>query len=112
MIVTFEPKIEEINGPFVDLVRRSLSETESVHQKFTLAGSSTDADVFPSQLTTIDVLVLSSNIATTYKLNSSATAIPLDASGVHVLWGTAVTAITMSEAAGTDATIQLWAWGA
>jgi hypothetical protein len=112
MIVTFEPKVEEINGPFVDLVRRSLTETESVVQKFTLAGSSTDADVFPSQLTTIDVLVLSSNIVVTYKLNSSATAITLDANGVHVYWGTSVTAMTMTEANASDATIQLWAWGA
>ena len=112
MIVTFEPKIEELDGPFVDLVRRSLTETEAVHQKFVLAGSTTDGDVFPAQLTTIDVLVVSTNVAVTYKLNASSTAITLDAGGVHVLWGTSITAMTMTEAAGTDATIRLWAWGA
>lgn len=112
MIVSFVPDIEEIGGEKLDLPFSQLSESEAVHQKFTLAGSSTDANVFPSQITTADVVVLTSNIAVTFNVNASTVDIPLDANGYYIHWGTAITALTMSEAAGSDATVKLWMWGA
>jgi len=112
MIVDFDPRIQEVGGERLDLVRRSLSETEAVHQKFILAADASNANVFPAQLTTVDVLVMTVDGAITYVLNGADTAITLDDEGIVVLWGTAITALTLSEPNSTNVNVELWAWGA
>lgn len=111
MIVSFEPLIEEVGGERLDLFRRQLAQTEGVCQKFVLAADAAAANVFPAQLTTVDVLVMTADGGITYVLNGADTAITLDANGIVVLWGSAITALTLSEPNSATVNVKIWAWG-
>ncbi len=89
----------------------SVSADEWGWDAFEVATGVTASSIFPPNITTIDVLYFESTQAVTIFQNSSATAITVDANGVVLLWGTAVTALTITNASGNTALIKLGWWG-
>jgi hypothetical protein len=98
-------KIASIYGSFEEFmgVAKGLSTTlsidESVHYpRYEIAKGTTDESISLGPLTTASVLVISSDYQITYKLNGSSDSITLNAGGVHVLMGSSITALSVSEA--------------
>jgi len=79
--------------------------------EFEVADGVTASSIFPSNITTVDVMYFESDQAVTIFQNSSATAITVDADGVVLLIGTAVTALTITNASGNTSNIKLGWWG-
>ncbi len=79
--------------------------------EFEVATGVTADDIFPQNITTIDVLFIESSQDVTVFKNSSATADPVDGDGVLLQFGTAITALTITNASGSTAKIKLGWWG-
>ncbi len=97
-------KIASIYGSFEEFmgVVRTLNETISIDEsvyypRYEIAEDASDESIGLGPITTVSVLVISSDYQVTYKLNSSSDSITLNAGGVHVLMGSAITAISVSE---------------
>lgn len=98
-------KIASIYGSFEEFqgVVRTLNETISIDEsvyypRYEIAKATSDESISFGPLTTASVLVISSDYEITYKLNSSSDSITLNAGGVHILMGSSITAISVSEA--------------
>jgi len=85
----------------------AVSTDESNMRTYEVADETTDESVDLGGITTVDVFAITSDYQITYKLNGSATAITLDAKKSHVLFGTSITAITISNASGSTASVQI-----
>ena len=79
--------------------------------EFEVATGVTTGDIFPSNITTVDVLYFESSQVVTIFQNGSSTAIPIDANGVQLLVGTAITALTITNSSGNTSNIKLGWWG-
>jgi len=94
---------------------RSLSRSDASDEwgwdEFEVATGVTASSIFPANITTIDVLYFESSQVVTIFQNGSATAITVDANGVVFLIGTAVTALTITNASGNTSNIRLGWWG-
>ena len=93
-------------------IEQSLSETVVNYQILSVTTGSTDIALAFGAVTTADILYIYSNQQISYKLNSSATAITVDADKPHLLYGTSVTALTYTNASGSTATIRILLAGA
>jgi hypothetical protein len=92
----------------------SLVEDESVLLEYEVATATTAQDIpisFTTGIAAVDVMLITSTYAITYFLNGSATAITLDANGVHLLCGTNITAMTVTNASGSTAVIKIYLAG-
>ena len=91
----------------------SVSYTERTRQEIAIATASTDTAVNFGGVTTADVVVIYSDQAITvnYQLNTG-TDITIDANRPHVLMGTAMTALFVSNASGSTANIVIDLYGA
>jgi hypothetical protein len=91
----------------------SVSYTEYTMQEFVVANGSSDSSVSFGGVTTADIVYLKSDQALTVNINSSSgTNITLDANKPLISVGTAVTAMYLSNASGTDANVLFKIWGA
>jgi len=79
--------------------------------EFEVANGVTDSDIFPQNITTIDVLYIESDQAVTWEHNSADQRITLDADKFALLFGTSITALTISNSSGSTANIKLGWWG-
>jgi len=79
--------------------------------EFEVANGASDASILPGNITTVDVLYIESDQTVTYELNGADTRITLDPQKAHILFGTAVTAITISNGSGATANMKLGWWG-
>lgn len=84
-------------------LRRELSQDEASFREYEVADATSDETIDLAGVAAVDVLILASDRQITYKLNGSA--ITLDAGGVHVLFGTNVTSLAVSNASGATATL-------
>ena len=82
-----------------------LGETEYLVQRIQVANATTDSALSFGGVTTADVFYIASDQQITYKLSGGATAATLDANGLHLLYGTAVTACTVTNASGSTANL-------
>ena len=97
---------------YADL-RLSLAEAEEIWTGSQLVvTATTDSALTLGPVTTGDVFYITSDVAVSYKLNASATAVTLDAGGFHLYFGTSITAITITNASGSTATLKYGVWGA
>jgi len=90
---------------------REVGSDEWSWDEFEVADGVTTGNIFPGNITTVDVLYFESSQVVTIFLNSSATATPVDADGVVFLIGTAITALTITNGTGNTANIKLGVWG-
>ena len=90
----------------------SISEAEGVWHELQLATGSTDSSVNFGGVTTGDIVLLSSDQTISWRCNVVDTAITLDANRVHLLVGTAVTAILLSNSSGSTANVKVLVAGA
>jgi hypothetical protein len=91
----------------------SASYTGATLQELVLATGSTDTAVALGGVTTIDILYIKSDQALTLNINAdSGTNIAIDANKPFFMAGTALTAIYLSNASGTDANVVVKMWGA
>jgi len=72
-------------------IARELAEDEGIWFEIENTGT---VDIFPSTLSTVDVLYIESSAAITINQNSSATSITIDANGFLLIWGGSITALT------------------
>lgn len=79
--------------------------------EFDVANGVTDSSIFPQNITTIDVLYLESNQDVTWEHNGADTVITLDAGKFALLFGTSITALTITNASGNTAKIKLGWFG-
>ena len=79
--------------------------------EFEVANGVTDSSILPPNITTIDVLYIASDQAVTYEHNGADTTITLDAGGFALFFGTSMTALTITNASGNTANIQLGWFG-
>jgi hypothetical protein len=79
--------------------------------EFEVATGVSDSSILPSNITTIDVLYIESDQAVSYEHNGADTTITLDADKAHCLFGTSVTALTITNASGSTANIKLGVFG-
>jgi len=89
----------------------SVSADEWGWDEFEVADAVSDSSIFPPNITTIDVLYLESTQAVTWEYNGADTRITLDANKFALLFGSSVTALTISNASGSTARIRLGWWG-
>lgn len=100
----------QVDGQTLYSLNQTTAETEMGWQAYQIATATTDQAIafnLSTGITTIDILYMASDQALTYKINGSATACTLDANGVVVLWGTAITALTVSNASGSTANFKI-----
>ena len=94
---------------------RSLSRSDAADEwgwdEFEVANGVTTSSIFPANITTIDVLYFESSQVVTIFQNGSVTAVPIDANGIEILVGTAITALTITNASGNTANITVIAGG-
>ena len=89
----------------------SVSADEWGWDEFEVATGVTDSSIFPPNITTIDVMYLESSQAVTWEYNGADTVITLDANKFALLFGTSMTALTITNASGNTAKIKLGWWG-
>ena len=89
----------------------SLAADEWGWEQFEVANGVTDSDIHPQNITTITVLYIESDQAVTWEHNSADTRITLNANSFALLFGTSITALTISNASGSTANITLGWWG-
>ena len=95
---------------FDDIIGVAYDEATGM-EKFEIANGASDTDIFPSQITTVDFLVLRSDQAITIKQNSSSTDVTVDAKKPLLITGGNLTALTISNASGSTANIRRFAAG-
>ena len=87
--------------------RHVISEDEGTYQELVVVNGSVDSPVSFGGVTTADVVYLTSDRALTYRCAVTDTAIGLDADRVHVLCGTNLTALLLSNSGDTDANVKV-----
>jgi len=90
----------------------SISEAEGVWHELQLATASVDSAVNFGGVTTGDIVLLSSDQTISWRCAATDTAIALDANRVHLLVGTNLTAILLSNASGSTANVKVLVAGA
>ena len=85
----------------------SVSIDEANIRKYEVADSTTDEAVNVAGVAAVDVFAVKSDQAVSYKLNGSSDAVTLDANGFHALFGTNITAMTVTNASGSTANIEI-----
>lgn len=99
------------NGRVIRSLPLSVAADEFQWEEFEVANGVSDSSIMPSKIATIDVLYIESDQAVSYEHNGADTTITLDAKKAHVLFGTNITALTITNASGSTANIKLGAWG-
>lgn len=90
----------------------SISEAEGVWHELQLADATTDSSVNFGGVTTSDIILISSDQAISWRAAATDTAIGLDANRVHVLVGTNLTAVLLTNASGSTANVKVLVAGA
>ena len=94
-------------------VFKQISEAElCFYEDYPVVTATTDGAIALGSITTADIFYISSDQAITYKLNGSATAVTLDANCHHIYMGTAITALTVTNASGSTAYLDILFAGA
>ena len=109
-ILKVKLEVEEIGRGMVWSTEQTLSETETGWQEYNLVTATTDQAIpftLSTGITTIDVLLITSDITISYKANGNAVATTLDANCVHLLWGTSITAFLVTNASGSTAHVKI-----
>lgn len=106
--------VEEVGYGEIYSKAMSIAENEDGWQQYMLANGTTDQAI-PFNLTTgvtpIDLLLITSDYAISWRQAVTDTAIALDAGAVHCLWGTNMTAILVTNASGSTARVQVFVAG-
>ena len=106
-VVTFRGGFEEIGSNVLPLLF-SLAQSEANWRTYLVADATSDESVDLAGIATVDVFLITADQDITYKLNGSSDAITLDANGVHILFGTSITAVTVSNASGSTANVTVF----
>lgn len=107
-------EIEELGYGLVYSKVISTAETEDGWQQYKIATGTSDQSI-PFNLTTgvtpIDLMMITSDYAISWRQAITDTAITLDAGAVHVLWGTNMTEVLVTNSSGSTATVQVFVAG-
>ena len=106
--------LEDIGNAMVYSKQLAINQDESMWLYYEVATGTTAEAIpitFATGIAAVDVFFITSTYAITYFLNGSATAITLDANGAHLLYGTNVTACTITNASGSTAIIRIYVAG-
>jgi hypothetical protein len=112
-IVRLNLSISE-NGTEVYSGTQSLAADESGWQRYELANSVTDQAIpfnLSTGVTTVQVILLTSDKAISWRANAADTAITLSANRVHLLYGTSLTALLLSNSSGSTANVRIYIAG-
>jgi len=89
----------------------SIAADEWGWDEFEVANGVTDSDIFPQNITTITVFYLESDQDVTWEPDGADKRVPLDASKFAFLFGTSMTALTISNASGSTAKLKFGWFG-
>jgi len=84
---------------------------EWVWDQFEVADSTSDSSIFPGNITTATVLFIESDQTVTYEIDGADTTETLTAGYAHLLFGTSITALTITNSSGSTANVRLGVWG-
>jgi len=109
-ILTLKLEVEEVGRGIVYSKVQSLAENEVGWQEYQVTTGTSDQDIafnLTNGITTIDLMLISSDQTISYEINGADTTITLDANCVHALWGTNITALTVTNASGSTANLKI-----
>ncbi len=89
----------------------SVAADEWCWDEFEVDNGASDSDIFPQNITTINILYLESSKAVTWEADGADTRITLNAGKFALLFGTSITALTISNASGSTSNIKLGWFG-
>ncbi len=84
-----------------------ISEDEAVYHQIEIADGTTDFSVDFGGVGTSDVVYIESDVAISFRLVAAGTSIACDANGFALIWGTAPTAILLSNSSGATANVKV-----
>lgn len=111
MIVKLTVSLEVPGQGAIYSKSHTVSEDEGTYQELILASGSVDSAVSFGGVTTGDILFLTSDQSISWRQSLTDTAIALDANRVHVLCGTDVTAVYLTNLSGSDANVRIMVAG-
>jgi len=109
-ILRLKLEVEEVGRGTIFSTQQSLAEDEVGWQEYEVATATSDQDIafnLTNGITTIDLMLIKSDQTISYEINGADTTITLDAGCVHVLWGTNITALTVTNASGSTANLKI-----
>jgi len=84
-----------------------ISEDEAVYHQIEISSGTSDFAVDFGGVGTADVVYVESDIDISFRLVGSGTSIAVDANGFALIWGTAPTAVLLSNASGSTANVKV-----
>jgi hypothetical protein len=106
--------LEDVGNGVVYSKVHSIAADETGWQYYELATGTTDQAIpftLSTGVTTVDIVLIESSQAISWRLNAADTAITIDANRVHLLFGTNITALLMSNASGSTAYVKIYIAG-
>jgi hypothetical protein len=106
--------LEDVGNGIIYSKQHAINADESAWQYYELVTATTDQAIpftLSTGVTTVDVVLIESTQAISWRLNAADTAITLDANRVHLLYGTNITALLLSNASGSTATVKIFIAG-
>jgi len=113
-VVKMTLTLEDIGNGIIYSKAHSVAADETAWQTYELATGTTDQAIpftLSTGVTTIDVVLIESSQAISWRQAAADTAVALDANRVHVLFGTNLTALLLSNASGSTAIVKVYIAG-